>query len=93
MKKTKLKYKLHGVPNATPEGDAWGFTISRGKFEGVVVNLKEFITDENNNISLEYFIIHKPMLYGDKKLVKLEETINLIIKDIIKKAVKEFGKK
>ncbi len=72
------------------EGEAWGVEIIDGEYSGVIVQFKslEFSEKNDGTVDLDFHIINQPQgAEIDTKSDMFNNTIEIIINDILKEAI------
>ena len=73
------------------EDKRWGFEITSGDFQGLVVQLEniDVLTEDKTGLDVKYHVIYKPERLDDSmiKSEMLNQTFDLIINDIIQEAM------
>ena len=72
------------------EGEAWGVEIIDGEYSGVIVQFKslEFSAKDDGTVDLDFHIISQPQgAEIDTKSDMFNNTIEIIINDILKEAI------
>jgi hypothetical protein len=75
-------------------GDDWGFEIIDGEFKNVTVQIEklEWPNEGDNQLALDYHVVHKPELITDEEIKgdTFKAIIEVIINDILKEAINDL---
>jgi len=75
-------------------GDDWGFEIIDGEFKNVTVQIEklEWPNEDDNQLALDYHVVHKPELITDEEIKgdTFKAIIEVIINDILKEAINDL---